>query len=95
MIKDMYLIKNNLFQKKFYYILWQANPFLGGTIRNHLKEWFKNQKQSNHFSKPFSLNVFIAINYYFLCLSIACFNKWLEVYLAIIKADFLKFYIPN
>jgi hypothetical protein len=42
-----------------------VNPSLGGTTRNHLEEWLKNQKQPNHFSRPFLLNVFIAINYYF------------------------------
>jgi hypothetical protein len=33
MIEDTYLILNNLFQKKIYYILWQANPSLGATIK--------------------------------------------------------------
>ncbi len=35
-----------------------GNPSLDGTIRNHLMEWLMNQKQPNHFSDPFSLNVF-------------------------------------
>jgi hypothetical protein len=26
-----------------------ANPSLGGTIRNHLKEWLRNQKQPKSF----------------------------------------------
>jgi hypothetical protein len=42
---------------------------LGGTTKNHLKEWLKNQKHPNHFS----------------CLSIACSNIWLQVYLGISK----------
>jgi len=31
----------------------KVNPSLGGTTRNHLKEWLKNQKQPNHLSGPF------------------------------------------
>jgi hypothetical protein len=62
--------------------LW-ANPSLGGTTRNHIKEWLRNQKQPNHFFEPFLLNVFTIISYYYSCLSIACFNIWLEVYLGI------------
>jgi len=30
------------------------NPSLGGTTRNHLKEWLRNQKQPNHFFGPFN-----------------------------------------
>jgi hypothetical protein len=67
-----------------------VNPTLGGTTRNHLKEWLKNQKQPNHFYGPILLNVFTTINYYLSCLSIACFNIWLQAYLGI-----LKFYIHN
>jgi hypothetical protein len=57
----------------------QPNPSLGGTTRNHLKEWLKNQKWPNHFHSPFSLNVFTIINFLFSCLFIACHNIWLEV----------------
>jgi hypothetical protein len=61
----------------------KVNPSLGGTTRNHLKEWLKNQKHPNHFFGPFSLNILTTINYHFLGLSIACSNIWLEVYLGI------------
>jgi hypothetical protein len=70
----------------------KANPSLGGTTRNHLKEWLKNQKHPNHFFGPFSLNVLTTINCYFLGLSIACFNIWLEVYLGILKIGKLIFF---
>jgi hypothetical protein len=30
---------------------------LGAIIRNHFKEWLRNQKWSNHFLRPFNLNV--------------------------------------
>jgi hypothetical protein len=74
----------------------KVNPSLGGTTRNHLKEWLKNQKHPNHFSRPFSLNVLTSINYYYLGLSIACSNIWLEVYLGILKIGKLKNkIIPN
>jgi len=56
---------------------------LGGTIRHHLKEWKKNQKHPNHFPRPFTLNVFTTIIFFFSCLSIACTNIWLEVYFGI------------
>jgi hypothetical protein len=63
----------------------QRNPSLGGTTRNHFKEWLKNQKGPNHFHWPFSLNVFttIYIFIYLSCLSTTCHNKWFEVYFRI------------
>jgi hypothetical protein len=61
----------------------QRNPSLGGTTRNHLKEWLKNQKWPNHFHWPFSLNVFTTINFLLSCLSTTCHNIWLEVYFEI------------
>jgi hypothetical protein len=42
-----------------------VNPSLGGTIKNHLKEWLGNQKWTNHFLGPFPLNVFKTINCFF------------------------------
>jgi len=57
----------------------RANPSLGGTTRNYLKEWLRNQKQSNHFLGPFSLIFFTTINYYF-SMFIHCM---FEVYLGI------------
>jgi hypothetical protein len=33
-----------------------------GTIKNPLKEWLRNKKQSNHDFGPFLLNVFTNIN---------------------------------
>jgi hypothetical protein len=42
-----------------------ANPCLGGTTGNHLKEWLKNQKCPNYFTEPFFLNVFTIINWFF------------------------------
>jgi hypothetical protein len=62
----------------------RVNSSLGGTTRNNLNEWLKNQKQPNHFFGPFLLSVFIII-IFFSCLSIECFNIWLEVYLGILK----------
>jgi fluoride ion exporter CrcB/FEX len=57
---------------------------LGGTTRNHLKEWFKNQKEPNHFLEMFILNVFTTIIFsFFSCLSIACTNIWFEIYFGI------------
>ncbi len=66
---------------------------LGGTIKNHLKVWLRNEKQPNHFPGPFILNVFITIYIYISCLLIACTNIWLEVYFEIKKLEFLKIYI--
>jgi hypothetical protein len=43
----------------------KANSSLAGTIKNHLKEWLRNQKQLKFFLGLFSLNVFITINYYY------------------------------
>jgi hypothetical protein len=60
-----------------------VNPSLGGTTRNHLKEWLRNQKWSNHFLEPNPLNIFISISFFFLCLSIACTNIWFEIYFEI------------
>jgi hypothetical protein len=73
-----------MYFKKFAIVIVQMGEpiFEGGTTRNHLKEWFKNQKQPNHFLGPFILNVFKTINF-FSCLSIACTNIWLEVYFGI------------
>jgi len=42
-----------------------VNPSLGGTTRNHLKEWLRNQKWSNHFLGPNTLNIFISISFFF------------------------------
>jgi hypothetical protein len=63
----------------------KVNSSLGGITRSHLKEWLKNQKQPNHFFGPFSLSVFIIINYYSFMFITVCFNIWLEVYLGILK----------
>jgi hypothetical protein len=52
-----------------------ANPSLGGTIKNHLKKWLRNQKPPQGMVK-----CFIIINYVFSCLSISCNKIWLEVY---------------
>jgi hypothetical protein len=43
----------------------------------------KEPKTINHFLGHFLKNVFTIINYYFSCLSIACSNIWLEIYLRI------------
>ncbi len=48
----------------FYFIHSQANPSLGGTIKNHLKKWLRNQKWPNHFPQPFLLNIFTTINFF-------------------------------
>jgi hypothetical protein len=61
----------------------QVKISLGGTIRNHLKEWKGNKKQPIHFLGPFILNVFTTIKFFFSCLSITCTNIWLEVYFVI------------
>jgi len=34
-------------------------------LKNHLKEWLRNQKWRIHFPRPFISNIFIIINYYF------------------------------
>jgi hypothetical protein len=44
---------------------YRAPPFLGGTTKNYIKEWLGNQKQPNHFLRPFPLNIFPITNYYF------------------------------
>ncbi len=53
-------------QLKYWYnsYLRRANPSLGGTTKNHTKEWLRNQNWSNGFSTPFSLNVFITIIFF-------------------------------
>jgi hypothetical protein len=60
-----------------------VNPSLGGIIKNHLKEWLKNQKMPNHLPRPFISNVFPKIHFIFSYLSIACTDIWLEVYFGI------------
>ncbi len=61
--------------KTTFFFRW-TNPSLGGTIRNHLKEWLRKQKWQNHFSRPFPLNVFTTVNYnffmFYLCLISNC-----------------------
>jgi len=60
---------------------------LGITIRNHLKDRLRNQKQPNHFSRPLILNVFTSYKLFFshvYNLSIACTNIWFEVYFGIL-----------
>jgi hypothetical protein len=47
-----------------------ANSSLGGTSKNHLKEWLKNQKWPNHFPRLLPLNVFH--NYNFFLMFIHC-----------------------
>jgi hypothetical protein len=37
-----------------------------GRKHSHLKEWLMNQKQPNHFPRPFTLNVFTTIIFFFL-----------------------------
>jgi len=37
---------------------WWTNPSLGGTIRNHLKEWLRNQKNQIIFLGPFFVKSF-------------------------------------
>ncbi len=51
-----------------------------------------NQKHTNHFLRPFTLNVFTTI-YIYICMSIACTNIWLEVYFRIKKIDFFKNFV--
>jgi hypothetical protein len=60
------------------------------TTRNHVKEWLRNQKHTNHFPGPFISNVFTIINFFPSCLSIACTNIWLEVYFGIKKLKIVK-----
>jgi hypothetical protein len=67
-----------------------VNTSLSGTTRNHLKEWIKNQKWSNHFLGPNPSNIFKNMIFFFLCLSIACTNLWFEVYFEILKNDFFR-----
>jgi hypothetical protein len=55
-------------------------PCLGGTTRNHLKEWLRNQKRPNCFPKPFTLNVFTTIIFFLMFINYI----WLEVYFGII-----------
>jgi len=35
-----------------------VNPSLGGTTRNHLKEWLRNKKQPNHFFQALFVKCF-------------------------------------
>ncbi len=63
---------------------------LDGTTRNHFKEWLRNQKQSNHFSRPFSLNVFTI---FFLFYHVYQFHAL--IYGLNFIWEFLKFYIHN
>ncbi len=81
--------KNKLFNK-FISNPSGANSSLGGITKNHLKEWLKNQKESNHFLRHFTLNVFTTIIFFFSCLSIACTNILLEVYFGIKKLELKK-----
>ncbi len=57
---------------------------LGGTTKNHLKEWKRNKKQPNHFLGPFILNVFATINFFFSCLLISYTNIGLNFILKLI-----------
>jgi hypothetical protein len=54
-------------------------------------EWLKNGKWSNHCLRLSPLNVFTSTIVIFSCLSIACTNMWLEVYIGITKWKLLKF----
>jgi len=36
---------------------------LGGTTKNHFKQWLRSRKQPNHFCRSFSLNVFTTIDF--------------------------------
>jgi hypothetical protein len=67
---------------------------LGVTIKNHLEEFIKEPKWLDHCPRPFPSNAFITIVFYS-CLSIACFNIWLEVCFGIKKWKLLKFCILN
>jgi uncharacterized membrane protein YhdT len=75
--------------------MFKGENILGWTIRNYLEEWLRNQKCTNHFPRPFTLNFFTII-IIFSCLSIACINIWFEVYFGIEKSwKLLKNKIPN
>jgi hypothetical protein len=67
-----------------------GESILGWTTRNHFKEWLRNQKCTNHFHGPSTLDAITIINYFFSCLSIACTNIWLEVYFGIEKIKKIK-----
>ncbi len=42
-----------------------VNPSLGGTLRNHLKEWLRNKKQPNHFFSSFKFFFHNNSNFFF------------------------------
>ncbi len=59
--------------------LWKgANPSLGGTTKNHPKEWSRNQKQPNHFPRPLILNLFTTINIFY-SMFINCMHKYMAL----------------
>jgi hypothetical protein len=66
----------------YIYIYIWANPSLGGTTNNHLKEWLWNQSWPNHFPSPFPLNVFTTIIGFFFH---ACLKIWLEIHFGLKK----------
>ncbi len=57
------LVATNGYVGKFDHHL--GENILGWTIRNHLKEWLRNQKCTNHYHGPFTLNVFTTIYIFF------------------------------
>jgi len=76
--------------------LW-ANPSLGGTTRNHFKEWLRNQKWLNHFPRPFPLIFFNFLNLYYIYLFIFHVYPLHGLILFWIKKiwKLLKFCIPS
>jgi hypothetical protein len=55
----------NLFKKNCYWTTLWVNPSLGGTTRNHPKEFFKDQKEPNHFFGVIFVKCFHYYNFFF------------------------------
>jgi len=79
-------LKTHTYKKEMAHMV---NPSLGGTIMKPLQGMVKEPKTTKSFFWALFVKCFHNYNF-FSCLSIACTNIWLEVYLGI-----LKFYIPN
>jgi len=52
----------------------KVKVWLGGTTKNHLKEWLRNQNWSNNIPRSSLLNVFNVIEVFFPHLCIVCPN---------------------
>jgi hypothetical protein len=70
-----------------------VNPSLGGTTKNHLKEWLRDQKWSNHFLGPNLLNIFISISFFSYAYSLHALIYGLKFILKFLKMIFFLNFI--